>query len=46
MATEGRTSVKIPPEIMEKLRKEAEKQNRSVHNTIVTILKEYFSKLP
>lgn len=46
MATEGRTSVKIPPEIMEKLRQEAEKQNRSVHNMILTILKEYFANRP
>ena len=44
MATEGRTSIKLPPEIMEKLRQEAEKQNRSVHNMIVTILKKYFSE--
>lgn len=44
MATEGRTSVKIPPEVMGKLKEEAEKQNRSVHNMIVTILKLYFAE--
>ena len=44
MATEGRTSIKLPPDIKEKLKKEAELQNRSVHNMIITILKLYFAR--
>lgn len=44
MEKETRTTLRIPDDLKEKLRKEAEKQNRSVHNLIITILREYFAK--
>lgn len=44
MAYEGRTSIKLPEDLREKLIEEAEKQNRSVHNLIITILRDYFSE--
>jgi len=34
----------IPKELKEKIEKESEKQNRSMANLIVTILKDYFEK--
>lgn len=42
MAQNARTALNIPPEIMEKLKKEAEEQNRTVHNLILTILRDHF----
>jgi predicted HicB family RNase H-like nuclease len=44
MDNETRTTLRIPAELKEKLAKEAEEQNRSVHNLIITILQEYFRK--
>lgn len=44
MEKETRTTLRIPDDLKEKLRVEAEKQNRSVHNLIITILREYFAK--
>lgn len=44
MEKETRTTLRIPDDLKEKLREEAEKQNRSVHNLIITILREYFAK--
>ncbi len=44
MAYEGRTSIKIPPDLREKLEAEAKKQNRSIHNLIITILIDYFDR--
>lgn len=46
MKTEKKMTLRLPIEVYEAIKAEAEKQNRSVHNMIVTILKEYFSKLP
>lgn len=45
MAQENRTSIKLPDDVREKLKEEAEKQNRSLANLIITILKDYTSKL-
>ena len=36
------TSVKIPDEILEKLRNQAEEEERTVSNMIVYILKQYY----
>lgn len=44
MSNDQRTSIKIPKELREKLQAEANKQNRSVHNMIITILLEYFDQ--
>ena len=44
MDNETRTTLRIPAELKEKLAKEAEEQNRSAHNLIITILQEYFRK--
>lgn len=41
MAQENRTSFKLPNDLRDFLKEEAEKQNRSLANLIVTILKEY-----
>ncbi len=41
---ESRTSIKLPDELKELIKKEAEKQHRSIHNMIITILWEYFSE--
>jgi len=40
---ETRTTLRIPEDLKEKLRAEAEKQNRSLHNLIITILRDYFA---
>lgn len=40
----GRTSLKIPPDLMEKIKAQAEKENRTVHNMILTILKRSFDR--
>lgn len=42
MSYEGRTSIKIPPDLKKLLDDEAKKQNRSIHNLIITILRDYF----
>lgn len=39
-----RTTVKIPNELHQLLKDEAEKQKRSVHNLILMILWSYFGK--
>jgi len=44
MSTEYRTSIKLPPDLRDKLKILAEKQNRSVHNLIITILIEYVNE--
>ncbi|MBR6859823.1 MAG: Arc family DNA-binding protein [Acidaminococcaceae bacterium] len=41
---ESRTSIKLPNELKELIKKEAKKQHRSIHNMIITILWEYFSE--
>lgn len=38
----GRTSLKIPPEIMERLREDAKMESRSLHNMIIRVLTEYY----
>ena len=43
MDTDTRTTLRIPAELKEKLKQEAQKQNRSVHNLIITILYNYFA---
>ena len=43
MANELRTTLRIPDELKQKLADEAKKQNRSVHNLIITILRDYFA---
>lgn len=45
MGEETRTTLRIPEDLKEKLRAEAERQNRSVHNLIITILRDYFESL-
>lgn len=40
MSDETRTTLRIPNDLKEELRKEATKENRSIHNLIITILKE------
>ncbi len=44
MEKETRTTLRIPDDLKEKLREEAEQQNRSIHNLIITILREYFKR--
>lgn len=44
MEKETRTTLRIPDDLKEKLHEEAEKQNRSIHNLIITILRDYFNK--
>jgi predicted HicB family RNase H-like nuclease len=44
MSEDTRTTLRLPSELKEKLMEEAKKQNRSVHNLIITILQNYFSK--
>lgn len=41
---ETRTTLRIPDDLKKKLSDEAKKQNRSIHNLIITILIEYFEK--
>lgn len=43
MANEPRTTLRLPDELKQKLTDEAKKQNRSIHNLIITILRDYFS---
>lgn len=44
MSNDTRTTLRLPDELKEKLQKEAEAQHRSLHNLILSILWEYFSK--
>ena len=39
---ETRTTLRIPEDLKQLLIEEAKKQNRSVHNLIITILRDYF----
>lgn len=39
---ETRTTLRIPEDLKQLLVEEAKKQNRSVHNLIITILRFYF----
>lgn len=41
---ETRTTLRIPDDLKKRLSDEAKKQNRSIHNLIITILIEYFEK--
>lgn len=41
---ETRTTLRIPDDLKQLLVEEAKKQNRSIHNLIITILIEYFEK--
>ena len=43
MAGETRTTLRLPDDLKELLVEEAKRQNRSIHNLIITILLEYFS---
>ena len=43
MEKETKTTLRIAPDLKELLKEEAKEQNRSIHNLIITILKEYFS---
>ncbi len=38
-----RTTLRIPNDLKQQLVEEAKKQNRSVHNLIITILRNYFA---
>lgn len=42
VSSNNRTSLKIPDDLMQKIKEKAEKENRTVHNTILTILKQHF----
>jgi predicted transcriptional regulator len=44
MPDETRTTLRLPDELKKLLQAEAEKENRSVHNLIITILWKYFGK--
>ncbi len=46
METDKKMTLRIPPEIHEKLKMEAKAQNRSIHNLILTILMYYFANKP
>lgn len=41
---ETRTTLRIPAELKDLLKNEAARQRRSIHNLILSILWEYFSK--
>lgn len=43
MADETRTTLRLPDDLKQKLVDEARSQNRSVHNLIITILRDYFT---
>lgn len=43
MEGETKMTLRIPPDLKEQLKGESEKQNRSIHNLIITILREYFA---
>ena len=40
---ETRTTLRIPDDLKRLLIEEAKKQNRSVHNLIITILRDFFA---
>ena len=44
MENETRTTLRLPDDLKSKLKAEAEKQNRSIHNLIITILRDYFDR--
>lgn len=44
MEDETRTTLRIPADLKKLLEEEAHNQNRSIHNLIITILREYFAK--
>lgn len=44
MSEETRTTLRIPDDLKRMLTEEAKKQNRSIHNLIITILLEYFER--
>ncbi len=46
MDTGKKMTLRIPPEIHEKLKMEAKVQNRSIHNLILTIIMHYFANKP
>lgn len=41
--SEPRTTLRLPDELKELLKKEADKQHRSMHNLMLAILWDYFS---
>lgn len=43
---ETRTTLRIPDDLKQLLVEEAKKQNRSIHNLIITILRGYFARSP
>ena len=43
MNNETRTTLRIPDDLKRLLETEARKQNRSIHNLIITILRDYFN---
>lgn len=43
MGDETRTTLRIPDDLKKLLSDEAKKQNRSIHNLIITILRDYFA---
>lgn len=43
MSGETRTTLRIPDDLKKLLAGEAKKQNRSIHNLIITILRDYFA---
>lgn len=43
MADETRTTLRLPDDLKRNLVDEAKSQNRSVHNLIITILRDYFT---
>lgn len=40
---ETRTTLRIPDDLKQLLVEEAKKQNRSIHNLIITILRDFFA---
>ena len=44
MPEETRMTLRLPNDLKELIAEEAEKQNRSLHNLIITILREYFNE--
>ena len=43
MNNETRTTLRIPDDLKKLLEAEARRQNRSIHNLIITILRDYFA---
>ena len=44
METEKKMTLRLPIEVYDAIKAEAEKQDRSIHNMILVALKEYFSE--